>query len=455
MPRKGQTILGVGAIFLIGFIVFGLVLLTVSQRLIISQSDKSVTNQHSIKKVEALFDETTALIKEILSYNQSNLQAAERVRHDMLLLNQDHHNVLKELHYVKKTTLQTENDLAMCIHTNSKYVTEKLICEEKLMNITLATPTLNNPVRPLLQEPSNPTISSKKWLVIGIPTVRRPNHEDYLLKVLSSISHQLPDDPSDIFYGQVLIVIVNLQQGGDDHTRYKEAKARYGASVYFKFVDYSPDMQLPDPVTGATSENDLGNANHPGYRVRKQTRNIVTVMRQSMGFGKYYLFLEDDMQFCPQGLLAFQYLLNKASRYHPNWLAIRASYGMNGVFLHDKDMSVFADYLLKHQARRPPDHLVVEWYAGETKESKAHKQDRVNIGFKYNLFDHIGQVSTLRKEKQTSFPLCYDDLAEPVVFKVESFSAQECPTDDLWPCNADPNVIRSLPLIRWSELKRL
>jgi len=33
---------------------------------------------------------------------------------------------------------------------------------------------------------------------------------------------------------------------------------------------------------------------------------------------------------------AIQYLLDKASRYHPDWLAIRASYGMNGVFMRDK-----------------------------------------------------------------------------------------------------------------------
>ena len=54
------------------------------------------------------------------------------------------------------------------------------------------------------------------------------------------------------------------------------------------------------------------------------------------------------------------------------------------------------------QVRRPPDHLVVEWFAGETPEAAGHKKGRANIGFKFNLFDHIGVVSTLRSQKSRS-----------------------------------------------------
>jgi hypothetical protein len=111
---------------------------------------------------------------------------------------------------------------------------------------------------------------------------------------------------------------------------------------------------------------------------------------------------------------------------------------MNGIFMHGKDLATFADYLIKHQARRPPDHLVVEWFAGETAEASAYKGQRANVGFRYNLFDHIGVTSTLRTAKSGKFPTCYEELVPPVVFEVEAFNKRHCPLDDVWPCGV-PN----------------
>ena len=142
------------------------------------------------------------------------------------------------------------------------------------------------------------------------------------------------------------------------------------------------------------------------------------------------------MILCPHGFDVIQYLLRKSTKYHPGWLAIRASYGMNGIFMPDDDILVFADYLEKQQTRRPPDHLVVEWFAGETVDSKAHRGQRANIGYRYNIFDHIGTVSTLRNFTSDWYLRCYDELVEPTVFEVEAFNKDQCPYDDIWPCNS-------------------
>jgi hypothetical protein len=274
-----------------------------------------------------------------------------------------------------------------------------------------------------------------KWLVIGIPTVQRANNEDYLLKTLRAMSNQLPISPSDLLYGKILISIVNVQDNPSTHSRYFEAKKELSGphnprSIYFEFHDsVEPDV---NPMPGS---KDQGSPNKPGARVRRQTRDIAKVVKMSVNKAQYYLFSEDDMVLCPSGLTTMQYMLSKASMYHPDWLAIRASYGMNGIVMHNKDLEEFSDYMIQNQKRRPPDHLVVEWYAGETPRSKAYKQNRANIGFRYNIFNHLGVVSTLRSTNSPGYLTCYQELLEPTVFQVEAFSKMQCPGDDIWPCD--------------------
>jgi hypothetical protein len=295
--------------------------------------------------------------------------------------------------------------------------------------------------------------SSLPWLAIGIPTISRRNQEDYLLQSLDALIHQLPSDPSDLFYGNILIIVVNLQPNPLDHLRYQEAKALYTnpshpKSIYFEFHDHASPDQNPYP-----NRHDSGTPNHPGALVRKQTRDLVKVMTLSINKSSYYLFLEDDMTLCSSGYITLSYLINKASRYHPNWLAIRLSYGMNGIIMNSHDLPAFSSYLLTHQARRPPDHLVVEWYAGETPESAAYKGSRANIGFRYNLFHHLGTISTLRKSTSPKYLTCYEELVEPTVFAVEGFNPKECPEDDIWPCMNVDTSVRDKKRLDFSRVK--
>lgn len=283
--------------------------------------------------------------------------------------------------------------------------------------------------------PAAPLRALDKWLVVGIPTVHRKNNEDYLLQSLRAIAEQLPSDPSDLMYGRILVIVVNVQDNPSAHTRYLEAKkefhhSHHPKSMYFEFHDSAgPDV---NPMPGS---HDVGSPNKPGARVRRQTRDIAKVVQMSVNRGHYYLFSEDDMVLCPSGLTTMQYLISKASSYHPDWLAIRASYGMNGIIMHNKDLNEFANYMIENQKRRPPDHLVVEWYAGETPKSKSYKKKRANIGFRYNIFNHLGTVSTLRSTASPSYLTCYQELLEPTVFQVEAFNPKQCPHDDIWPCS--------------------
>lgn len=85
-----------------------------------------------------------------------------------------------------------------------------------------------------------------------------------------------------------------MNMAGPDHKWFYEAKEKYSGSHpfarYFRFTEET--YVTPDPVPQLTTKKDLGDANHPGYRVRHQTRNIASLMKESAGFGDFYLFTE-------------------------------------------------------------------------------------------------------------------------------------------------------------------
>jgi hypothetical protein len=423
------------------------------------------------EEIKRLMVQTKQLLKDIAV---ANLSLSVDAIKDIEVITQEE-NLLNFQSQENQIKFQTvENSLSQCLLQQKQSETENEECrkkitflEEKLQeqSLTIRSQTIDsNPITNALDLALTSLSSSKsssksnlKWLVIGIPTVARRNNEDYLLKSLQKLADQLPLDSHDILYEQIIISIINVQVDADPnrkHIIYEKAKQLYGPTSkyanYFEFSEMLLQERTTDPIPGRNPRNDPGNANKPGFLVRRQTRDIVYVIRKNINKAQHYLFLEDDMQLCGQGFMAIQYLLRKADRYHPNWLAIRASYGMNGIFMHNDDLNVFADYLMKNQIRRPPDHLVVEWFAGESQESAQYKQLRKNIGFKFNLFDHLGVVSTLRGAEQTSFPRCYEFLYEPTVFKVEAYNPRECPGDDIWPCDVSN---QDKLLIDWSQVR--
>ena len=280
----------------------------------------------------------------------------------------------------------------------------------------------------------------RPWLVIGIPTVPRRNDLDYISGALDTLVRALPATPADPLWRRVVVLLMSNAPAGS-HLRFEQLQRKYGDPTGAA-ATYRPELHFvvnPAPLRDANpAARDEGAPNFPGWRVRKQTRDVASNLRYAAATfnPRFYLFVEDDMAFCGQAMLAIQYLLARASATNKDWLAVRASYGMNGIFLQGRDVASFAGYLVRHQARRPPDHLVVEWFAGERPEARAYKAGRPHFGFRYNILDHTGTTSTLRAAAQTGFPRCYDELVEPVVFEVESFKPKLCPHDDLWPCPA-------------------
>jgi hypothetical protein len=169
---------------------------------------------------------------------------------------------------------------------------------------------------------------------------------------------------------------------------------------------------------------------------------VLSLLRLVQGKSFFYLFTEDDFVLCPNGLLALSHFIRKALDYQRTFSALRCGIGLNGIVMQNggggqtkNDLRAFADFLEANYPRRPPDHLVVEFFAKESQAGKQVFAERHPMAFRYNLFAHLGgEKSTLRSESAWALPGCFEELVEPQVFQVEAWSAADCPEDDVWPC---------------------
>ncbi|KAH8058763.1 hypothetical protein JL722_5997 [Aureococcus anophagefferens] len=245
----------------------------------------------------------------------------------------------------------------------------------------------------------------KAWLAVGLPTVPRADDADYLLQTLASFAAELPRDASDPAHGSVVVFVVNTH--GPGHKRFDEASRLYERDAQFRF---SAAAEAAPP----NEKRDSGSANRPGWRVRKQTRDIVSVLRTAEGAAAYFLFAEDDMKLCGHGLFAAEYVVRRAERAYPNFMACASRNERD--FYPRLRHSAF----LRLHARAPgaaaPDHLVVEWFAGET-ESRTYRGDRQHLGFR-GTSSTTSARSTLRAQTSGKMPACYEELLAPVVFPV-------------------------------------
>lgn len=199
----------------------------------------------------------------------------------------------------------------------------------------------------------------------------------------------------------------------------------------------SPFVFALNGAPPANDGTDEGDPNVPGACVRQQTRDVVQVMAVASALysrqAAYYMFQEDDFRLCPRAGEALGYMLAKADVVAPDWNAIRVSFGLNGAIIRMADVPVLAAYYTEHVARRPPDHMTVEWFAGEKPQSAAAKRGRPHVAFRYNILEHFGFSSSLRGKTTPHYAVCYAELNEDVVFEVESFR-QTCRHTDMWPC---------------------
>ena len=287
------------------------------------------------------------------------------------------------------------------------------------------------------------------WLRFVIVTVGRTPETDYLLRTLETLFSVAPVSPNHPLRQSSEIVVVNNHNPPEEHSVFLRAQKYYGRRVTFLNKADTTGNCVPGSIKGKA-----------GLKIQRQNCGLVGAMEAVLKLppSEYVLMMEDDWLFCPNGLFALSYFMDKASSYDPNWIALRVSYGFNGIVLRTSDLISLQTHLAQSYTRRPPDHLVFEWFAGELKETRDYASGRSYRIFRHNLFYHIGSVSTLQtpnKAKKRFNPECFS-LMYDWLLPAEVFNTTLCPQDDVYPCTESRAVRRnypfSQPILHWSTM---
>ena len=299
--------------------------------------------------------------------------------------------------------------------------------------------------------------SGKLWLTIAIPTFPRKGDKDYLSVTLSSLLAELPSTPSDPAYGRVQVVVMNNKPQA--HAVFDAVRARYEADeharTYVRFVE-NPGT-FPDPRPDLPDPDDLNNpTNRPGHEVRKQTADLVILAELAMAESEYFLWLEDDFRTCPHALQALRYALQRADETNPNWLAVRMSYGMNGVLMRSADVPPLLGWWRQEIARLPPDLLWQEWIDPHAKNTEITNQvkGRPLVVFQHNLWDHMGSISTFAvRPERAKWPGCYEPMSKVWSLSAHEKFSRKCDAFEVSPCAQANAGVGHGARIDWGALK--
>jgi len=376
---------------------------------------------------------------------------------------------------IKTLTLScNETEYITCLkdvrELNEKWLRARMTCEKKISTLqnklTSLPPSrvgsdaepVSHPSNFITQNEQVENSTGNPWLVIGIPTVPRRKGADYLSSALRRLVEHFPSVRTDPMFERIRVVVFNSKKSS--HGPFEENRIKYQSGPwknYFDFVENTERVtKTPKQATDLQKkykkevlERGGRPPSLPDGRVVQQTRDVVSLLEYVSDTyeSSYYMFMEDDFILCKNGLEAIHRVINRATQINNNWLGIRASFGLNGIIVPGFDLPELSEYLSVNQARRPPDHLLSEFLLGETPKAAEYKGSRVNVGFRYNILEHIGEVSTLRnKPFKTEFPGCWAALRSPVLFHGEEFKEEMCANDDIWPCKPQESCDESSQL---------
>ena len=89
-----------------------------------------------------------------------------------------------------------------------------------------------------------------------------------------------------------------------------------------------------------------------------------------------------------------------------------------GVVLVPTPLPPRSDNLYHHPCPFPYTHTMRMCARYHETLSVKYKGNRRHLAFRYNIFEHLGRVSTLRGKPSPSYPSCFEELTTKTLFEV-------------------------------------
>lgn len=251
-----------------------------------------------------------------------------------------------------------------------------------------------------IKAPKN--VETSKWITFIVPTLSRK--QNYLTQTYQSLSEELPIE-TDPLYGLIKVILFNHNKNGNIHEELNQLTIR------------EPFQKVQGNPTQTTSRVEQQQSLDIIFMLKYVISNVKT---------KLVVLLEDDFLMCKNSFLALQYFIKKSTKWNPNWIALRVSYGMNGIIFKYDDLNSFISYLENNYKNgKPPDHLFYEF---------CMNSGRKIMTYRSNLYYHIGKISNFPARPARYSPECYQ-VSYDWLQEHERFRNEDCPNEDISPCN--------------------
>ncbi|KJE93289.1 hypothetical protein CAOG_04096 [Capsaspora owczarzaki ATCC 30864] len=224
-------------------------------------------------------------------------------------------------------------------------------------------------------------------LVVGIPTLARPENKSYLSETLRSLIARSSQEELDAML--IVIFLADMDKN--------KAMAIYTQFIHPEFEPYVRDG-LIDVITAKKSAYPVyptplprRTFNDPEDRVKwrsKQCFDFALLMEYSKGRGDYYLQLEDDVLAADNFASSILAVVDESSYMNPPWSMLEFSrLGFIGKLFRDTELLEMAAMFRFYHYDQPVDYLMTYFIQIKTQGSR--------LLTKYALFQHIGTQSTL------------------------------------------------------------